>query len=120
MEQEGRRVVVEPGRIVVSEPELDADFEVYGNAPVQGFGKVLGREMYFRARHDQWSFEVADCKGEMPSDGRAAEDGFYLEADYPNASWMPLEVAARLIERCLRTYLGLTRGESRGTRERGE
>jgi hypothetical protein len=42
MSETERKVVVDPGRIVVIEPELCAEFEVYGEAPVQGFGTVLG------------------------------------------------------------------------------
>jgi hypothetical protein len=38
-------------RLIVTAPESDAAFEVYGNCPVQGFGTVIGRELYFRARH---------------------------------------------------------------------
>jgi hypothetical protein len=53
----------------VEAPEYDATFEVYGNCPVQAFGTVLGRELYCRARHDGWSFDVADHAGNLPSDG---------------------------------------------------
>ena len=87
-------------------PEYDATFEVYGNCPVQAFGTVLGRALYFRARHDQWSFDVADHTGNLPSDGFLNSDGFYREADYTNASWMPLQAAVTIIERCLREYTG--------------
>lgn len=87
-------------------PEWGARFEVWGAAPVQAFGTVLGRELYFRARHEQWSFEVADHLGRFPSDGFAVSDGFYHEESYPDASDMPLHTAVRLIERCLRRYLG--------------
>jgi hypothetical protein len=106
MQSEGRNVVVEPGRIIVSDAEKCAEYEVYGNAPVQGFGTVLGRDIYFRARDNKWSFEVADFSGELPSDGFAASDGFYREATCANASWMPLEVAVRIIDRCLEEYVG--------------
>jgi hypothetical protein len=93
-------------RLLIAAPEYDADFEVYGNCPVQGFGTVLGRELYFRARHDAWSLDVADHTGRLPSDGSQNSDGFYREGDYPNAGWMPLEKAVRIIERCLREYTG--------------
>jgi hypothetical protein len=78
--------------------------EVYGNCPVQGLGTVLGRELYFRARHDGWSFDVADHAARLPSDGYRDSDGFYREADYPNASWMPHEEAVKIIARCLREF----------------
>lgn len=90
----------------VSAPELDAEFEVSGASPVQAVGTVLGRDLYFRARHDSWSFEIADHAGNMPSDGYRDSDGFYRDGTYPNASWMPLEKATRIIVRCLREYVG--------------
>jgi hypothetical protein len=55
--------------LMVTAPEFDANFEVYGNCPVQGLGTVLGRDLYFHARHDGWWFEVADRAGNLPSDG---------------------------------------------------
>src|SRR4051812_12998286 len=98
----GRTIVTEPGRIAVSDPDLCVEYEIYGSAPVQGFGTVIGREIYFRARHDGWSFDVADHKGDLPSDGRAEADGFYREGAYEGASYMPLDAAMRIMERCLR------------------
>jgi hypothetical protein len=105
MAPEKRIEEVEPGRIRVSDPGLFASYEVYGNCPVQGLGTVRGREVYFRARHDGWSFDIADRKGDLPSDGRAAPDGFYREGVYPNSGWMPLAEAVRLIDECIREYL---------------
>lgn len=93
-------------RLFVTAPEFDASFEVYGNCPVQAFGTVLGRDLYFRARHDSWSFDVADHAGNLPSDGYRDSDGFYREGEYPNAGWMPLEKAVAIIERCLREFTG--------------
>lgn len=97
-------------RLIVTAPEFDAEFEVHGVCPVQGFGTVRGRDLYFRARHDEWSFDVADHAGNLPSDGFRKSDGFYREAPYPEASWMPHRKAVEIIERCLREY----------TRERAE
>jgi hypothetical protein len=94
-------------KLVVTAPEFDAGFEVYGHCPVQGFGTVLDRELYFRARHDGWSFDVADHAGHLPSDGYFDSDGFYREADYPNASWMPHTEAVKIIVRCLRELTGV-------------
>lgn len=93
-------------RLIVTAPEFDAAFEVYGNCPVQGFGTVLGRDLYFRARHDGWSFDVADHAGHLPSDGYRGSDGFYREAGYANASWMPHRDAIAIIESCLREFIG--------------
>jgi len=94
-------------RLFVTAPEFDAAFEVSGNAPVQGFGTVLSRELYFRARHEGWSFDIADHAGHLPSDGYHDSDGFYREADYPNASWMPHDEAVKIIVRCLQEFTGV-------------
>jgi hypothetical protein len=109
---EARPVEVQPDpagfdRLYVTAPEYDASFDVSGQAPVQAFGIVLGRELYFRARHDAWSFDVADDGGNLPSDGYRNSDGFHREGEYPRASWMPLAEAVRIIIRCLREYTGV-------------
>jgi hypothetical protein len=103
----GRTERFEQGQVVVEDPDRDVQYTVWGIAPVQALGTVLGRDLYFRARHNLWSFEIADHKGELPSDGRAEADGYYREAKYPDAGWMTGEVAMRIIERCLRDYLGV-------------
>jgi hypothetical protein len=90
--------------LTVEAPEYAATFEVYGVAPVQGFGTVCGRDLYFRAKHGGWSFDVADRAGNLPSDGYRDTDGFYREAKYPNAGWMPHREAIDIIERCLQEY----------------
>jgi len=101
----GRTIITESGRISVSDPDQCIEYEISGNAPVQGFGVVVGRDIYFRARHDGWSFDIADHKGDLPSDGRADIDGFYREGQYDKASYMPFEVAMRIIDQCLREYI---------------
>jgi hypothetical protein len=94
-------------RLIVSAPEFDAEFEVYGNCPVQAFGTVLDREIYFRARHEDWSFDVADGAGNLPSDGYLGSDGFYRAGRYSNAGWMPLQEAVKIIVACLREFTGV-------------
>jgi hypothetical protein len=93
-------------RLFVEAPEYDARFNVGGNCPVQAFGTVRGRDLYFWARHDAWTFDVADHAGHLPSDGFMDSDGFYREGKYPNAGWMPHHRAVEIIERCLREYTG--------------
>ena len=90
--------------LTVMAPEYDASFEVWGNCPVQALGTVLGRDLYFRARHDGWTFDVADRDGNLPSDGFRDSDGFYREGKYPNAGWMPHRKAVAIVEQCLREY----------------
>jgi hypothetical protein len=88
-------------------PEYDAVFEVYGSVPVQAFGTVLGRDLYFHARGKSWTFDVADHNGHLPSDGYRDTDGFFREGPYPDAGWMPLDRAVNIIVRCLRQYTGV-------------
>ena len=105
MDAPERTEMWEPGRITVKDPARCLEYSVYGNCPVQGFGSILERELYFRARGEEWSFEIADHKSDLPSDGQAAPDGFYREGLYPNAGYMPNEMAVKLIEKCIREYL---------------
>ncbi|MCI0456555.1 MAG: hypothetical protein L0Z62_06200 [Gemmataceae bacterium] len=99
-----RRVIVDSGLLRVSIPHLDVEYEVWGQAPVQALGTVLGREFYFRARHDCWSFEVADDQGRFPSDGGGVV-GFTREGHHDSASYMPLDEACRIIEKCIQELL---------------
>ena len=49
---------------------------------------------------------MADHAGHLPSDGFFDSDGFYREAGYPDAGWMPLGEAVKIIAQCLREYAG--------------
>jgi hypothetical protein len=91
----------------VTAPELDAHFEVGGESPVQAFGKVLDRDLYFRARHDSWTFDVADEAGLFPSDGSRRPGTYFREGQYEGASYMPHAEAVKLILRCLADYTGV-------------
>ena len=57
-----------------------------GFCPVQGYGEVDGLHWYFRARHDDWTFEVWDepCHPELPQKPPVWE----CFGQYSNASWM--------------------------------
>ena len=107
------------GRLFVAAPELDSEFEVWGNCPVQAIGTVLGRDLYFRARHSAWSFDVADRDGNLPSDGFANSDGFYRDGKFKDAGWMPAEKALEIIIRCLEEFTGaVSWREQKGNRSR--
>ena len=94
-------------RLFVSAPEWDAEYEVFGACPVQALGTVRGRDLYFRARHGEWWFKVADRAGTLPSDGGAREaDGFYRDGVDPHDGRMPLPEAVTVITECLREYTG--------------
>lgn len=76
---------------------------IHGFCPVQGHGELDGLFWYFRARHDEWGFEVHEtsCAGELPPDehmvwGCAGEDD--------DASWMKYSEAWRLIERSIAEF----------------
>ena len=91
-------------RLYVTAAEWDTAFEVYGACPVQAVGTAHGRELYFRARHGEWTFEVADTAGNLPSDGYFNSDGFYREGIDPHQGYMPLREAVDVIAECLREY----------------
>lgn len=77
-----------------------------GFCPVQGEGFVDGRFWYFRARHDEWRFEVFSVDGRdggmLPGDDKIiwSADGEY-EGDQHNAGWMKFSEAWALIENCI-------------------
>jgi hypothetical protein len=77
-----------------------------GFCPVQGEGTVDGRFWYFRARHDDWSFEVFSV-GWAPDEGLPGDDKIVwsAEAEYegeqPNAGWMKFSEAWDIIENCI-------------------
>lgn len=96
----------EPGYARVRDSDNVCSYEIGGNCPVQGYGDVRGRELYFRARWVSWSFEIADSNGILPSNDGDSADGFYRKGDHPAAGWMPIEEAAAIVERCLAEFLG--------------
>jgi hypothetical protein len=91
-------------RILVSNPQFEADYEIWGAAPVQAIGTAFGRDIYFRARHNEWTFEIADETGNLPSDGQDGPSSFIIRGKDPNASYMPLQDAQRIVEHGLREF----------------
>jgi hypothetical protein len=91
-------------RLYVLAPEWNAVFEANGACPVQAFGTVCGRNLYFRVRRGEWSFDVADSAGNLPSDGYFDSDGFYRQGIDPHHGYMPLSEAVTVIAECLREY----------------
>lgn len=85
-------------------PDLEAEFEIWGSCPAQALGTVVGRELYFRARHDEWSFDIADRNGNLPSNGQAEPDSFFRKGKLPKAGWMRTDEAAQLIVSLLSNY----------------
>ncbi len=87
-------------------------------APVQAEGTISGKPFYFRARHEHWSFAVSENPSVDPVDIQTPEQGsaygYFAEERYgtetSDASHMPLEAAARIIERCADVYLRMRAG----------
>ena len=82
-------------------------------APVQAEGIICDRPFYFRARHESWSFAVSENPEIDPTEIESLEQGsacgFFVEQQYGDesfaASYMPLDEAAKIIERCAEKYL---------------
>lgn len=87
--------------------ELELEVDIYGSSPVQAYGTVAGRDLYFRARHNDWEFEIANERGELPTDV-GDRNGFVRRGKVKGASDLPYAEAAALIEACVREYLGHT------------
>jgi hypothetical protein len=82
--------------------DLGVEYELWGEYPVQALGEIRGRDFYFHAKHYEWEFEIADAAGRLPSDGGKPE--FVRRGKHPNASYMPHDEAASLIDSFLREY----------------
>lgn len=89
--------------------ELGLEYVVGGCCPVQANGTIRGRQFYFHARHSNWTFEVANDLGELPSDvgGNAV---FFLESRHNDAGYMSSAEASRIVEACSRLFLEVTAG----------
>jgi hypothetical protein len=86
-------------------PTFKLEGELWGFAPVQALGTINGREFYFRARHNDWTFEIADsATSALPSDG--GRSGFVRSGAFSNASFMSHDVAESLIVTCVEQFLG--------------
>ena len=96
----------------INVPEIELQGQFYtSNSPVQAWGTVLGRDFYFRSRHEHWEFAVSESPDIDPADlfpDANRECLFLREGQYGQgrfaASYMPLDVAAQIIERCAREY----------------
>ena len=88
-------------------------------APVQADGTIRGKAFHFRSRHERWTFSVSEDPNvnpvdiQLPDQGEA--HGFFFEERYGDkshdASYMPLEEASQIIERCAEMY-GRSKSES--------
>ena len=82
-----------------------------GYAPVQGEGSVDGHAWYFRARHQEWSFEIAepaevdwtDVDVGLQVGGWRVQDEAWGEDAYA-ASYMPYATAWTIIQQCITRF----------------
>ena len=81
---------------------------------MQAEGTVAGRPFYFRARHDEWTFAVAEQPGADPvaidsADAARGRGWFRSEAvGAPRefrASYLSVDEATTLIRRCAAEYI---------------
>jgi hypothetical protein len=83
--------------------EAGLDYEI-STLPLQALGTIHGRGFYFLAKHSNWSFEVEDDLGSLPSD-TGGNPVFQVNGRYPHAGEMTTEEAARIIERCAALFI---------------
>ena len=81
--------------------------ELADEGPVQGKGVADGLPWYFRARHDTWSFSLAEAADADAVDVGATVAGWgttHVWGHRSDASSMPDETAWELIERCIHDH----------------
>lgn len=88
---------------VVIDKALNLEYEINGIAPVQAVGTIANRDLYFRARHEEWTFDISNEAGQLPSDG--FEGGFFKKGRFKNAGYMPYIEAEKIISDCVKEYL---------------
>lgn len=72
-----------------------------GNAPVQAEGIIDGRPLYFRSRGTQWSLEIGRVEeGDRPPMWWHVENW----GEWPDAGYMPEDVALEMIEKAVALY----------------
>jgi hypothetical protein len=87
-------------------PKRDGDGwtgSIYGFCPVQGHGSVGNLFWYFRARHEEWQFEVytSSCEEQLPPGDPVWSAEAEYEGDAHNAGWMKFSEAWDIIEKCI-------------------
>ncbi len=71
--------------------------EIQGNCPVQANGKIGKDKFYFRARHENWQFEVYDKED-------TNKIVFSCEGEYETAGWMYIKDVFGFIGEQLQEY----------------
>jgi hypothetical protein len=88
----------------VNSPELHLQFELSGPLPIQAFGTIRNRDFYFHAKHSNWTFEMADDFGSLPSD-TGNNQVFAIQGHCKFADEMSPDEARRIVTACARLYL---------------
>lgn len=78
---------------------------IAGNCPVQAEGHINETPFYFRARGDAWCLSVGESPLEKPD---WQHEQFY--GQWPDAGWMPHDVAASFIMLASQMFLRGERG----------
>ena len=52
----------------IEDIEIQLSCRLWGYAPVQAEGTIVGKPLYFRARWEEWSFAVTDSEDVDPVD----------------------------------------------------
>ncbi len=93
--------------------ELPITYEFTSTAaPVQAEGTVGSRRFYFHARHEKWTFSVAEHADVDPADIESADEpgrGWFrsgVVAGRSGASFLDREAAAAIIRECAAAYIG--------------
>ena len=99
----------------LSDNDTGLECTLYGQAPVQADGQILGHAFYFRSKHSQWTFTAcANSHGdpacifpEVDEPGFFEDgeyQGYYLSGEFNNASFMRYDEAERIIRDCAEQF----------------
>ena len=89
---------------MISDERLGLEYELTSiGGLVQACGELRGKEIYFRAKYNNWSFDVANEEGMLPSDG--GQGGYYRESKYKDAGNMSMKEAEEIIKDCVNDYM---------------
>jgi len=75
-----------------------------GNCPVQGFGRVGDKGLYFRSRGEWWTVDIGSADSDYVSEENAIFSVAGRYGEWPSAGWMPLWRAAVIIRLCRILY----------------
>lgn len=94
----------------IEDRSIQLQCHLYGHAPIQSEGTVLGKRLYFRARYDEWTFAVALSEEVDPAEIDFPEQGFFRQAKYgqpkkSEASYMDYDDAEAIIRQCCHEYI---------------